>query len=326
MMFGFIRKTVSALTWPVRTAATYLLQNAVKKDRRWAIKPLIWLGADCNATYKNIHNDTTLSFAIRNNKPLALELLDIPAIQQQIKDDATYKALITVTSCLVSEGDDTIDKNLSIQQKLLELKHISAAAAESALEQHEIYGIDTAREILINIREEKLLHESNNLILNTAIKLALHTGIEWFKSIAIALLEDDKVQAQLKKDIMPENQDFNEQAVTRYLKRSGIFCEFLDKSWIVKEFAQNLGKATVVAPRMLTGHERYIEDQKTAYNVLSKQPEPTKPAHMHDEEEEELTNIETNGNNNGFQSPNSHSSRTPDSQGSQSPKYGVVSL
>lgn len=275
-MFGFIRNTISALKGHIKTAVTYLLINAVKKDRRWAIKPLIWLSADCNATCETTYSmankqtnierkETILSYTILNNKNLAIWLLSIPEIQQQVKNDKNNQAFITSASCIVDEAtySTQISINLGISQKLLELKPIDATIVVSAIEQYDLYNAQTLKYIIDLADEKKVLHKDNNISLNTTIKLAI-------QSIAKIILSKDTVKEELIKTL-PINDNDSEfsNAVDQYLQRlinSKLIPEFIDTSWVADLFREALGRVTVVKPPILTVHNKLVVDKLVVDN------------------------------------------------------------
>src|SRR6478752_4943286 len=94
-MFQFIRNKISQTVESIKRTATHLLLNSVKKDRRWAIRALVWFGADCSVKFTPDH-ESILTYAIKHNEQLAVWLLNIPAIQKQahLNNNAAIFALI----------------------------------------------------------------------------------------------------------------------------------------------------------------------------------------------------------------------------------------
>jgi hypothetical protein len=275
-MFGFIRNKVSTLK-------NSLLMNAVKNDRRWAIKLLLWFGADCNATHNIYHisenntdyHETILSYAIKYNKELALWLLTIRAVREQIKQDPDKQCFFTTAECIVNGYDHSQD--LQIEQELQYIYPIDPQLIVHGLKQYAVYGLYIISHVIQLAKNASVLHGDENLVLRTAIELDL-------RDIAQTTLEDQMVREQLKQD-MQKHGELSKHSVKAYLQASKLFCDFIDQSWVFNLFVQNIGAARVVPPpqpklteaeQIAKNHQDSIDREAAMLDAYKRQLEKNK--------------------------------------------------
>lgn len=259
-MFGFIRNAISR-------AATALLWHAVQTSGfRWRLvqpmlRPLLWLGADCNATqethdlgYGKRSRETILTYSIRNKPKFALWLLSFPAIQQQVKNDETNVALFYVAVQIVDDITfniifhhrvsvstfnriaDNRKNYAAIEEKLLRIKPISANIVAQIIKEYYSWhsnAIDTDA-ILLIIRlanEAKALHQDNT-VLNTAIKEQDYFLVKNILQYPAAL-QQFNAATQTNGNAMVR--------VKEYMKQAELLDENVDQSGVINMLADGLG-------------------------------------------------------------------------------------
>lgn len=226
-MFRFIRNKMAAAVESIKSMAAHLLLNSIEKDRRWAIKALLWLGADCSGKYTSylyengccsfVHDHkfvSILSVAIQKNRDLALWLLNIPAIQKHAHDNENNFLMELIFYINRNEFNirNSKDKKqkfveekdllIKIQDKLLDCKFVRDTMVIDAFNKYILL------ESVIKLANDKNFLHANN---NHALKMAFYKGNQRaFNEI----LSSSAVKDQLKTDI---NNDFNDDNLRNYL-------------------------------------------------------------------------------------------------------------